>query len=119
MLMWMGNEARHQKKETMMNHSPTPWKILEDGRKYQKNGKPVDRYAQVAATVPSGDYIVADFNRMSGDANAHHVVKCVNLHDELVYAIQRGIAALEANGAPNCEGAKEMRAVLSKAVARG
>ena len=35
--------------------------------------------------------------------------------DELLAAALRGVAALEANGAPNCEAAKELRAAIVKA----
>lgn len=37
---------------------------------------------------------------------------------ELLAAAHRGIAALAANGAPNCEAAKELRAAIAKAEGR-
>ena len=37
---------------------------------------------------------------------------------ELLEAAKRGVMALEANGAPNCEAAKELRAAIAKAEGR-
>jgi hypothetical protein len=38
-----------------------------------------------------------------------------NAAPELLAAAERGLAALAANGAPNCEAAKELRAAIAKA----
>lgn len=46
---------------------------------------------------------------------AAFILRACNAHDDLLAAADRAIAALAANGAPNCEAAKELRAAIAKA----
>jgi hypothetical protein len=46
---------------------------------------------------------------------ARQIAALVEAAPALLAAARRGVAALEANGAPNCEAAKELRAAIDKA----
>lgn len=61
----------------MVKHSPTPW-VFEDEYVRDCGGDIVaDVYVQ--PTADAGE---------SMEANAEHIVRCVNLHDELVEAME-------------------------------
>lgn len=56
-------------------HTPTPW-VHKDGEVYEENDfKIFDAYN-------------SDFLYEEDKANAAHIVKCVNMHDELVEALR-------------------------------
>ena len=95
-----------------MEHTPTPWEVIEtfdyDFQIYPK-GNVEAGHNQIAVIPATGD----------GDdkANATHIVHCVNLHDELVAALSRGLDYIEADEASH--GRKfgignEFREVLNK-----
>jgi hypothetical protein len=68
-------------------HTPTPWKV----------GQPLGEGAiqiQSEGINSYGNFILAEIpNRVEEDqANASHIVKCVNLHDELVHALHVALA---------------------------
>lgn len=50
-----------------------------------------------------------------GDHEAEPNARLIAAAPELLEACERCIAALQANGAPNCEAAKEARAAIAKA----
>lgn len=54
-----------------MKHTPTPWKTHSDTLICTINGE-------------IAEASVKDFSSEAAEANAAHIVKCVNLHEELV-----------------------------------
>ena len=56
-------------------HTPTPW-VARDEYIYDKDRN------EIATTTTSG------FHYSTDEANAAHIVKCVNMHDELVEALR-------------------------------
>lgn len=67
-------------------HTPTPWELF-----------PTDKLEVVAPSGRGTDRIkVADCYHYNGEANAAHIVKCVNLHDELVSGLQLAKALIQA-----------------------
>jgi len=52
-------------------------------------------------------------NSVAEDRLTSKIIAAVNNADALAEALVRCIAALDANGAPNCEAAKEARAALA------
>lgn len=87
-------------------HTPTPWEVGtdEDGRVAVIKGCSFLTYA-----FPTD----LGFETGSADANAAHIVKCVNMHDELVEAIQDLICAGDFRR--GCEDLKSARETLKKA----
>lgn len=61
---------------------------------------------------PAAPTMIAD---LLTEAEAQQIVRAVNCHEDLLAACERAISALAANGAPNCEAAKECRAAIAKA----
>lgn len=76
-----------------IKHSPTPWAVATNP------GGPMDQPAFPpivdASGNPHGEDIVAMplGNSETVQANAAHIVKCVNLHEELVDALQELLSA--------------------------
>lgn len=63
---------------TKTQHTQTPWKV----RQAYLNGEPCNY------TIHTGMTTIADCSYdEQGEANAAHIVKCVNHHDELVAAL--------------------------------
>jgi phosphohistidine swiveling domain-containing protein len=76
-----------------MSHTPTPWKIASDtGPCVISNGE-----REIGECYEDGETQVAE-----DEANAAHIVKCVNAHGELVAALERirGLIAEDAGIAP-------------------
>lgn len=67
-------------------HTPTPWKV------YQFGGVQIGQ-------EDTGEAICSMWgDKSEGDANAAHIVKCVNMHDGLVEALRRLKQECEADG---------------------
>ena len=122
----------NQPKEDSMNtnqpkpstHTPPPWKLIEEGIIAAQSATPVTAggapnpallRTPVIAISPTDYPDYSQFKPSDWDQDAAHIVHCVNVHDQLVAALQRCIAALAANGAPNCEAVKEAKAALAAA----
>ncbi len=96
---------------TAPKHTPEPW----SHNVGDPAGDPTD------SRIYSGDCSVTE---ATGPADAARIVACVNacagITDpaatlaEVRKTLERCIMALAANGAPNCEAAKESRAALAK-----
>ena len=84
----------------MTQYTPGPWKAIAAA---VYAGQPLD------TVVVSGDH-----GRLSAD-EAEANARLIAAAPELLEAARRGVAALAANGAPNCEAAKELRAAIAKA----
>ena len=69
-----------------IKHTPTPWVAIDEYIYSQ------DRF-EIGTTTTSG------FDYGTDDANAAHIVKCVNMHDELVEALKE-INDLNENHSP-------------------
>lgn len=70
----------------MIKHTPTPWKISEFCK------------TDICANDEQGTYIAVvggEIINPQDEANAAHIVKCVNLHDELRGKLFEAYAALE------------------------
>ncbi len=84
------------------NHTPTPW------------------YVETTAVYDAKNLLVTDTCFTGGRpgpnrANAAHIVKCVNAHDELVAALRSVITAADEVGPKTWSMAvAEVRAALSK-----
>ena len=90
-------------------HTPTPWKsnsmeIFTDAGKTSKRIAFATGYAQ-------GDQNTLDEIR----ANAAFIVKAVNMHDELVEALQEWLDEADRLGIGKCKGWEKARAILEKA----
>lgn len=85
-----------------MKHTPTPWLVTQSGA----------CETLIRAEGPHGKKIASTFvssyggtNRDSyirgiktNEANAEHIVKCVNAHDELVAALKEAIIVIKGEG---------------------
>ena len=60
-------------------HTPTPWKV---GAKHTIGFVSVEDDQSCGMTIP-----FIDVYGTNPEANAAHIVKCVNMHDELVEAL--------------------------------
>lgn len=66
-----------------MTHTPTPWKV------YQFGGVQVGQ-------EDTGEAICSMWgDKHEGEANAAHIVKCVNMHDELVEVLKEAGDVIE------------------------
>lgn len=95
----------------MSKHTPTPWKA-EGGYIFAGEGDEI--LVCIQSTI--NDELVAD-----AEANAARIVKCVNLHDELVECLkiaQQKLAVFNRNISPiqvaTDEGFNRIRAILAK-----
>lgn len=69
-------------------HTPTPW-VHKDGEVYEENDfKIFDAYN-------------SDFLYEEDKANAAHIVKCVNMHDELVEVLSKFMDFKDSDYVPN------------------
>lgn len=85
----------------MSNHTPTPW----------KDPNVIDNEGFHAIVTTIGKIICTVFQK----ENAAHIIKCVNMHDELVEALQYALKQVE-DCCPNLTNTpKVIRAVLAKA----
>lgn len=75
-----------------LKHTPGPWETaISTSPEYKPNGEAWD------VCLPDGGDMVADLNNCdNAKANAEHIVKCVNCHDELLEACK--IAEIFARG---------------------
>ena len=105
-------------------HTPAPWRV---GIKFAQrvgafnvNCFPISGGGSAIASVFAGD---ADrlVSLSNGEANAAHIVKCVNAHDELVRALRQMLADADTYGYENVSvehpmvlGVPMARAVLAK-----
>jgi len=95
--------AEAQDKKPQHTPTPTPWKAGEHGDEIGGVFLGIGRVATCHGSDPDAY------------ANAAYIVKCVNSHEKLLKAAHRAIQALAANGAPNCESVKELKAVIAEA----
>lgn len=65
--------------ESKDKHTPTPW-VSEEGREYWGT----DKGLYVIASKQQGTPKIAITKGTTAKANAEHIVKCVNAHDELM-----------------------------------
>jgi hypothetical protein len=73
--------ARAMNKTETAQHTPTPWDIVQ----FDDEDKPI-------IIGPNGDERIAVMQgNEPSEANAQHIVHCVNLHDELVQALETGL----------------------------
>ena len=80
-------------------HTPTPWKV------YLYGGVQIGQ-------EDTGEAVCSMWgDKQEGEANAAHIVKCVNMHDELVEALEDAIQLLQMAGYSTVE----HRAALAKA----
>jgi len=67
-------------------HTPTPWKV------YLYGGVQIGQ-------EDTGEAVCSMWgDKQEGEANAAHIVKCVNMHDELVEALRKCGMLLEHGG---------------------
>lgn len=66
--------------DVMSKHTPTPWKVDDI------NTKGKTRIAYKGFSVAYTD--ISHRTEQEQEANAAHIVKCVNLHDELVAVVE-------------------------------
>lgn len=69
-------EAKKLNSSLKPAHTPTPWKLKDSSKVCVKLGReelPVLKIESLAGTTPE-----------KNAANAAHIVKCVNLHDDLI-----------------------------------
>lgn len=76
----------------MSKPTPRPWKIEHD-EPYEMSLRDADDQKVKGVSLWLDDAPVPDFNAIA-EANAAHIVKCVNMHDELVCALNGTLAAL-------------------------
>lgn len=75
----------------MAEHSPTPWVVsdhMEDTpathlRIWSPQDKSIEAWPEVAVCYADDDLPIQEM-----EANAEHIVRCVNAHDELVAALK-------------------------------
>jgi hypothetical protein len=90
-------------------HTPTPWIFNEyekwsDFTVWGDNGK-------IAVVTELGDYLTYEQNC----ANARHIVRAVNAHDDLVAALEACLVRLDAHDSQSAPEALQARAALAKA----
>jgi hypothetical protein len=65
-------------------HTPTPWTI----KHYGFIGLHGTEYSQVSRENEKDCIFIFKTNEPEGEANAAHIVKCVNLHEDLVFSLE-------------------------------
>lgn len=100
-------------KTELRNTTPGPWETGEPTKTKLSGYGVIDIIPIGGSGIAVGAIWVTPMNQ--GEANAAFIVRACNAHEELVAAAERCLQALAANGAPNCEAAKEARAALAKA----
>lgn len=103
----------------LIGGTPLPWAVEDE----LTIAMAADGGAVIATVLSYNDFPCADEDEREtieaeARANAVFIVRACNTHFDLVIAAHRAIAALAANGAPNCEAAKELRAAIAKAEGR-
>lgn len=92
------------------NHTPTPW-TNDNGRIRGERGFAVaDILWQNPSTSPDG----MKAGSAAAEANAAHIVRCVNTHDELIYALDRLLALATEKRLGHLPCAEYARAALAK-----
>src|SRR5574338_734622 len=80
-----------------MSHTPTPWKLSEEGIIAAQSATPATAggapnpalLRTPVIALPPVDYPdYSQFKTSDWDADAAHIVRCVNVHDQLVAALQ-------------------------------
>ena len=103
-------------------HTRTPWRLITvpnagpDGEPYWYIE--AEPGARAGMDAPKATTVVDPECGILTEEDAAFIVRACNSYHALVAASRRAIAALEANGAPNCEAVKELRAALVTAEAR-
>ena len=105
-----------------VQHTPTPWRVLQMYRTLP-TGEPLSRYE--IAPVYDSDLVLA---QVPGDtsedyANALHIARCVNAHDDLLAACEalcEGAYRIMADDlpllpTPMAEAIRDARAAIAKA----
>lgn len=82
----------------LRSHTPAPWDVQSKGT----YGDYIGNNDEIVCQLAVGTNMLAN-------------ARLIAAAPELLGAALRGVAALEANGAPNCEAAKELRAAIAKA----
>lgn len=82
----------------MSAHTPGPWRC--------------------AGGMDMGYAVVEDatHTQITGVLDINANARLIAAAPDLLAAAERGVAALSANGAPNCEAAKELRRAIARAV---
>lgn len=101
----------------MRKHTPGPWvakgsEVLAHFLPY--NAITGDDSSQLCATASIAQCAVSWLPSEQTEANANLIAAA----PELLAAAKRAVAALVANGAPNCEAAKECKAAIATAEGR-
>jgi hypothetical protein len=89
-----------------MKHTPTPWTTLFDGDEVQI-GDSSGNFVAMTLPCESSGATERDY------ANAAHIVKCVNAHDELVAALKTMVEDAWYAG-PTHEGLEQAKNLLNK-----
>jgi len=90
-----------------MKHTPTPWTTLFDGDEVQI-GDSSGNFVAMTLPCESSGATERDY------ANAAHIVKCVNAHDELVRVVEAALSHVELDDTESREFRKMARAILNK-----
>ena len=112
----MVDSSRSTQQQTAQ-HTPGPWTV--DAESPANDGSVLARvgggpnYLGLAISAPV--FLGEADGRTEDRANARLIAAA----PELLAAAYRGIAALTANGAPNCEAVKELRAAIASATGEG
>ena len=99
------------------NHTPAPWYADTELATCAVLPAGTDDWRFAVAVCQPPNYHPSGIAAANAEsrANAAHIVRCVNAHDELVAALQRCATALALYGQPSAEGAvKQARAALAK-----
>jgi hypothetical protein len=97
-----------------MKHTPTPWKVC----RHSDNGELVVRSKSDQGIVANCQCDSYSLDNQAGleqecKANAEHIVKCVNMHDELVDALKAMVEDAGYAGATH-DGLHQAETVLAK-----
>ena len=80
-------------------HTPAPWvTTFEEGTPFFHGVYQLDKNGFEGEAVT---YVTDSTNHQRAQANAEHIVKCVNLHDELLEALEHARDCLPANCHPD------------------
>ena len=90
-----------QKKSTY-----TPWEFL---------FQPREDHVAAIQTVVEGDKFPETICELNNKANARHIVKCVNMHDELLEALEFAVLIAEGEIHGNWDDVMKYRETLKKA----
>lgn len=88
-----------------MTHTPTPWVYDRMGKNTVSTTNISGESGRfVCATGGHSDNRLPDHGLSENEANAAHIVKCVNAHDKLVEALRDVLTAYDSWGGYNDDG---------------